>query len=218
MSLLSELILMYVKFRVIQRKYGNISANGKFCGSARNSVARRKVWSLFVIAYLSSCGYVYLNVAVGEAAWSSNRGSAASNNFAVEMCSWSDWATCCEYRTDKKLYVVINETFGLVNLDSLVFMPHSWMGDCVFMLSILMSVPRAVLAISQPAVLMGKSIPVPIRTRLQLYSCDCDFWSRGKLCKKWNSAQGGQVHYADATAVGASNEHGHWAVFSILIY
>ena len=68
MSLLSELILMYVKFRVIQRKYGNISANGKFCGSARNSVARRKVWSLFVIAYLSSCGYVYLNVAVGEAA------------------------------------------------------------------------------------------------------------------------------------------------------
>jgi len=37
---------MYVKFCVIQRKYGNSAANGKFRGSARNSVARRKVWSL----------------------------------------------------------------------------------------------------------------------------------------------------------------------------
>jgi len=40
---------MYVKFRVILRKYGNSAANGKFHGSARNFAARRKVWSLLIV-------------------------------------------------------------------------------------------------------------------------------------------------------------------------
>jgi len=41
--------------------------------------------------------YFYANVALDEATRSNNRGPAASNNFAVEMCSQPDWATCSKY-------------------------------------------------------------------------------------------------------------------------
>ena len=37
---------MFVKFSEIPLKYGNYVENGKFRGSARNTAARWKVWSL----------------------------------------------------------------------------------------------------------------------------------------------------------------------------
>jgi len=42
--------LTFVILREIPRQYQNSAENGKFCGSARNSAARRKLWPLLIIS------------------------------------------------------------------------------------------------------------------------------------------------------------------------
>jgi len=37
---------VYAEFREIPRKHGNSAATAEFCGSARNSAARGKLWAL----------------------------------------------------------------------------------------------------------------------------------------------------------------------------
>jgi len=51
---------VYSEFHKILRKYGNSAATAKFRGSARNSVARGKLWALIISIILE---YAYTQLA-----------------------------------------------------------------------------------------------------------------------------------------------------------
>ena len=49
------LITIYIKFCTVSQKHGNYTAEGKFHGSARNSVAHGKLWTLLISQFQFHC-------------------------------------------------------------------------------------------------------------------------------------------------------------------